>query len=647
MKLSDLKLSTLLFAFVLICTGLSAQMPELSTKKKKAAKLYEISMKAYDRYAFAEAEQALIKAIDIDANFIEAHIFLSQVYQTVNRTEKAIFYAERAIAINPNVFPMLYFSLGTLYLELPNYEKAQQYLVKFTQYKNIRKNILNLAQLYINNCKFAINALNNPVPFAPVNLGPNVNSNLDEYWPSLSAAENTLVITVKRPIDPPEENGRQLFQEDFYITYTDETGEWQPVEDIGHPINTPQFNEGAQSLTADGQKMYFTICRGLCNLYYSERDEQGNWQRPISLPKNINLPYSSEKQPSISPNGKTLYFVSNRTDGLGNFDIWRTHKLDDKQWSDPENLGDSINTIYNEQSPFIHFDNRTLYFSSNGRAGMGKLDIFMSQMVDDTTWTTPKNLGYPINTHQDEDGLIVNAKGTMAYYSSAVDTAMGRDIYKFEIPQDIRPTPTSYISGTITDARTGWPIMANFSLVDIANDSIIMESQASKNGSFLLTIPTNRSYALFASAPEYLYHSEHFDLSGIFSANEPYRKDIELTRIRIGSTMVMRNIFFDTDSYQLRGESESELNKLTELLNLNPTLKIEVGGHTDIVGSESYNFTLSENRANSVAQFLVNKGVNSSRITWKGYGLTKPIGNNATEDGRAENRRTEIRITDI
>ncbi|HZJ73736.1 MAG TPA: OmpA family protein [Perlabentimonas sp.] len=637
----------LTFALVLLCTGLSAQMPELSTKKRRAAKQYRISMKAYDRNAYTEAEQALIKAIGIDNNFVEAHIFLSQVYQITEKNEEAIFYAEKAIAINPDFFPLIYFNLGTMYLEVPDYEKAQKHLEKFIQYKNLRKEITELAHLYIKNCEFAINAMNNPVPFTPVNLGPNVNTHLDEYWPSLSASESTLVITVKKPITSTGENGVQKYQEDFYITHTDATGEWQPVEDIGHPINTPHFNEGAQSLTADGQKMYFTICRGLCDLYVSQRNELGNWQRPKPLPKNINLPHASEKQPSISPDGKTLYFVSNRKDGLGNFDIWRSHKLDNNQWSNPENLGDSINTIYNEQSPFIHFDNKTLYFSSNGRVGMGKLDIFMSKMIDDTTWTTPKNLGYPINTHQDEDGLIVNAKGTTAYYSSAVDTAMGRDIYKFEIPLDIRPTPTSYITGTITDARSGWPVQANFSLVDIANDSTIMEAEASKNGSFLLTIPTNRSYALFASAPEYLYHSEHFDLSGIFSADEPYRKDIELTRIRIGSTMVMRNIFFETDSYQLRGESVSELNKLTELLNLNPTLKIEVGGHTDNVGNESYNLTLSENRASTVAQFLVDNGINSSRISWKGYGLTKPIGDNDTEDGRAENRRTEIRIIEI
>lgn len=647
MQSNRLKSIALLLILTLLGISLSAQIQELSTKKRRAIKQYELSIQAYDRYEFAEAEEALLKAIDIDGNFIEAYLFLSQVYQTVNQLEKAINAAERAVAINPEFFPNLYFSLGSMLMRTPDYKRAKQHLSKFVEYNHVREDMREMAELFIASCDFAMNAMANPVPFEPINLGSNVNSNLDEYWPSLSATENTLVITVKRPVLSPTGEPTGRHQEDFYITHRNGNSQWQNVSSVGPPINSPHFNEGAQSLTADGKTMYYTICRGYCNLYYSELDDDGNWGNPKSLPNPLNLPYASEKQPSISPDGKTLYFVSNRGNRQGEFDIWRAHKLDDKKWSDPENLGDSINTKFNEQSPFIHFDNRTLYFSSNGRAGMGGLDIYMSRMINDSTWSTPKNLGYPINTHRDDDGLIVNAKGTLAYYSTDINTETGRDIYKFEIPSNIRPTPTSYITGTITDIRSGWPIRANFSLVDVTNDSTIMEAQASSSGSFLLTIPTNRSYAMFASAPNYLYHSEHFDLSGIYSADEPYRKDIELTPIRIGGTMVMRNVFYETDSYLLKDESISELNKLTELLNLNPTLTIEVGGHTDNVGSASYNLALSENRAKSVAQYLTENGIDASRITWKGYGLTKPIGDNSTEDGRAENRRTEIKITGI
>jgi flagellar motor protein MotB/tetratricopeptide (TPR) repeat protein len=637
-------LVTLLFLFPI---AISAQSQGYTTKKKRAIKQYELALRAYDRYEFDEAEMALINALKVDDNFIEAHIFLSQVYQITNRIPLAIESAERAIAINPKFFTNIYFALGDMLLKVPNYQKAMDYLKIFLSQKSIRKEMRELAELYFRNCEFAIDAIANPVDFMPINLGPSINSEADEYWPSLSASENTLVITVNKPVNDPSGQTIQRFQEDFYISHRNEDGEWDPVRNIGPPINSPFFNEGAQSLTADGKTLYYTICRGYCNLYVTERDENGNWLRPKPLPEPINIPYTSEKQPSISPDGKTLYFISNRREGYGEFDIWRSQKLDNNKWSKPENLGDSINTKFNEQSPFIHFDNQTLYFSSNGRIGMGGLDIFVSRMIDDSTWSTPINLGYPINTHRDEDGLIVNAKGTMAYYSSDFIPEMGRDIFKFEIPEDIRPIPTSYITGFITDARSGWPISANFSLVDLGENKPIAETRANDNGSYLLTIPTNRTYAFLASAPGYLFHSEHFDLKGLFSADKPYRKDIELKPLRVGEILVMRNVFFETDSYELKDESKTELMKLVELLNINPTVNIEVGGHTDNVGSASYNLGLSESRAKSVAKYLIDKGISPNRILWKGYGLTKPIGDNTTEDGRAENRRTEIRITGI
>ncbi len=641
---TQLALYTLL---TVIPVSIFAQHKGYSTKKRRAVKQYELALQAYDAFELNNAIQALDKAIKIDENFIEAHVFLSQVYQMANRPKMAIDAAEKAIAISPNFFPNLYFNLGNMLMKIPDYHRARQHLIKFTEFKHINKEMREVAELFIKSCDFAIEAMANPVPFEPINLGNGVNSSLDEYWPSLSASENTLVVTVKKPIMQPDGEPSGKHQEDFYISHRNSNGNWEQATSIGAPINSPYFNEGAQSITADGKTMYYTICRGYCNLYHSQLDNDGQWGTPKPLPNPINLPYSSEKQPSISPDGRTLYFVSNRGSRRGEFDIWRVRKLGEKSWSKPEKLSDSINTMYNEQSPFIHFDNKTLYFSSNGRVGMGGLDIYMARMINDSTWSTPKNLGYPINTHRDEDGLIVNAKGTMAYYSSDVDPNMGRDIYRFEIPVDIRPTPTSYITGTITDIRNGWPVRANFSLVDVVTDSTIMEAQALNDGTFLLTIPTNRSYALFASAPDYLYHSEHFDLKGIYSADKPFRKNIELTPIRIGGTMVMRNVFFETDSYLLKDESISELNKLTELLTINPTLSIEVGGHTDNVGSEEYNQVLSENRAKSVADYLLKKGIDISRITWKGYGLTKPIGDNSTEDGRAENRRTEIKITGI
>lgn len=624
--------------------SLFAQDREFTTDNRRAIKHYEEAINAYDSREYNIAEASLNKAIKIDFNFIEAHLFLSQVYRITNRPDKAIIAAENAIQINPNFFPNIYFNLGNMLFSNGEYVESLNYYSTFLKYQDIHPNAREVAQLRKASSEFAIEAIKNPVPFELINLGENVNSELDDYWPSLSADENTLVITRNAPKDVSIQEVLYNRQEDFYVSTRGSDGEWQPARSIGSPINTPHSNEGAQSLTADGNRMYYTICRGNCNLFISDKDENGNWGRPRPLPEPVNFPHTSEKQPSISPDGKTLYFVSNRNEGYGSFDIWRSVLEEDGQWSEPENLGDSINTPFNEQSPFIHFDNQTLYFSSSGHVGMGGLDIYKTTMLNDSTWSTPLNLGYPINTNRHEDGLIVNANGTTAYFSSDIDPDRRRDIYKFELPEEARPIPASYIEGTITEATSGWPINANISLIDISTEKEFIKKDDLIKGRFLITLPSNRNYAFIASKPNYLFYSKNFNLEGTFTADKPFRLNIELKPIKIGETMVMRNVFFETDSYELKDESLAELNKLIDLLKLNPKMEIEVGGHTDNVGSPEYNETLSDNRAESVAQYLINNGIDSKRLTWKGYGLTKPIGDNSTEEGRAENRRTEIRV---
>lgn len=628
----------------LISTATSAQQRDLSTTDKKAIAHYQSALEAYDKYDYYKAELFLKEAVKIDKRFIEAYLILSQVFQETGRTEEAIVAAESAVAINPNFFPLVYFNLGNMLFSRGEYERALAHYNKFTGFRNIRPESKDIALLRVESCKFALDALQNPVPFEPKNLGSNVNSNMDDYWPSLSADENTLVITVNIPKDTTSNEVLYNRQEDFFITHRNSKGEWMPVRNLGAPINTPINNEGAQSLSADGNRMYYTLCAGVCNLFVSDRQTDGNWGRPQKLPEPVNLSYSSEKQPSISPDGRTLYFVSNRGGGKGKYDVWYTTRLGDNRWSDPVNIGDSINTPLNEQSPFIHFDNQTLYFASDGHVGMGGLDLFVSWRINDSTWSKPQNLGYPINTFRSEDGLIVNARGTVAYYSSDRNPESGRDIYTFELNPDVQPNPASYVTGTITDIKSGWPIKANYQLVDIKSGEEIMSSESTLQGTYLVCLPSDRSYAFFVSAPGYLFHSDHFDLRGVHSALDPFIKNIELRPIRVGEVMVMRNIFFETDSYELKNESVVELNRLVDLLNKNPTMRIEVGGHTDDVGADEYNQKLSENRAKAVVDFLTTKGTTADRLTWKGYGKSNPVTSNETDEGKAQNRRTEIRV---
>ncbi len=630
---------------LLIVLQVDAQTGKLSTSNKRAIELYQKATESYQRYDTETAILFLNQSIEKDSKFIEAYLILSQIYQEMRLVDNAIDAANKAIAINPDFFPNIYFNLGNLFLFKGEYEPSLSNFNRFLAYQTIKPQIKGVAERRKATCEFAIKAIQNPVPFNPINLGLNVNSSIDEYWPSLSADENTLVITANIPKDSSLNQVIHNRQEDFFITHRNAEGKWESIKSVGKPLNT-QFNEGAQSITSDGKKMYYTVCRGVCNIFSSKLTPDGTWSAPTRL-STINSNKFSNKQPSISPDGRTLYFVSNRPGGYGGFDIYKTTLKDDDSWSAPENLGKIINTEGEEQSPFIHFDNQTLYFASDGHIGMGGLDLFVSRLSSDSSWSTPKNLGYPINTHRDEDGLIVNARGTTAYYSSDRDSKHGRDIFTFDLDPSIQPIPASYLTGTIKDSENGKPLKANFSLVDLTTEHVIMKSLSSDDGGFLVCIPTEKRYALYASATGYLFFSDHFEIKGTHSIDKPFRKDIALDPIKVNQIMQMRNIFFETDSYALKSESKVELNKLLDLLLTNKTIRIEVGGHTDSQGDNVYNQKLSENRAKSVVDYLIAHQIAPERVKWVGYGETKPIADNKTEEGRSLNRRTEVKITGI
>lgn len=620
-----------------------AQKGSLSTDNKKAIELYQKAIESYERYDYPNTLSLLNQSIDKDPKFIEALLMISQVYQEMRSDDKAILFAEKAIAVNPDFFPNIYFNLGNMWLNKGEYDKALNKYNKFLEYKAIKPQTKKVAERRKLSCDFALNAIQNPVPFNPINLGANINTSLDEYWPTLSADENTLVITTNVPRDSSVEAVMYNRQEDFYISHRNSEGIWEPKMPVGKPLNTP-FNEGAQTIGADGKRMYYTVCRNVCNIFSSDLMSNGTWSRPVRLSETINSNKFSNKQPSISPDGRTLYFVSNRPGGYGGYDIWKSIIKDDGNWTEPENLGNLINTDEDEQSPFIHFDNQTLYFSSFGHVGMGGEDIFISKLNPDGTWSEPKNLGYPINTFRNEEGLIVNARGTTAYYNSDRIPQNGRDIYTFELYPEIRPIPSSYVIGTIADAKSRMPLKATFSLVDLENMHEVMKPTSSEDGSYLVCIPSKKSYALYASVPSYLFFSDHFDLKEVHSIDKPFRKDINLNPIKVNEVMVMRNIFFATDSFKLKTESTVELSRLVSFLKENQTLRIEIGGHTDDQGDNAYNQKLSEHRAKSVVDFLVSRMIAADRVKWVGYGELKPIADNKTEEGRALNRRTEVKI---
>jgi tetratricopeptide (TPR) repeat protein len=631
--------------FLLLVAAGHALAQNYSTASKKAIKRFEEARACFEIRDDACVEEALQKALKADPAFVEAYQMMAQVKFDRGETEEAIAYYSRSLELDPESNPDGYRLLAGLTMRVGDYGKTLELIEKFLDYppQEVRKREEGV--LLKEKCLFALEALEHPVPFHPENLGKAINSEYSEYWPSLSVDEQMLMFTVMKPLDPETGARPGRMQEDFYYSRLSESG-WEIRSPAGPPLNTLD-NEGAQSLSGDGRTIYFTACnrrdgKGMCDLYVSTWKD-GNWSIPLNLGAGLNSRYS-EKHPSISADGRKLYFASNRPGGLGSYDIWMSEK-DGKGWSKPVNLGPGINTPWLEQSPFIHPDQQSLYFSSTGWPGMGQGDLFRSHLRPDSAQYSPENLGYPINTHHDEIGLSINARGNRAYFASDREGGGDTDLYSFELPLELRPVPVSYLTGRVYDSGTMRGIQALLQLIDLNTEEVVMELESHPGkGNYLISLPTDRDYALNVSAEGYLFHSGHFSFTGLHGAQDPMRRDIPLDRIVTGSSVVLHNVFYETDSHLLQEESLVELNKVLAFLEENPTIQVEISGFTDNTGSPEHNQALSEQRAGSVVEYLVGKGIESGRLLSKGYGESNPLADNRTEEGRSRNRRTELKI---
>jgi outer membrane protein OmpA-like peptidoglycan-associated protein/tetratricopeptide (TPR) repeat protein len=619
-----------------------------SSGSRKAIKRFEEARTCLDQRDPLKAEEALRKAIKADEHFIEAYQLLAQLFYEQGRMEEAIGYYARTLEIDPEGNPEGYRLLAGLKLMNGDYEGAlelAEYYLAFPP--ELLKNEAIAASIR-ESCLFAMEAMQNPVPFQPENLGTAVNSEYSEYWPALSVDEQMLMFTVMLPGQEPAGEGQLYLQEDFFYS-TWREGRWEPRIHAGSPLNT-RDNEGAQSLTADGKILWFTACnrrdgQGMCDLYYSIW-EDGGWTKPRNAGSPINSRFS-EKHPAISADGRKLYFTSNRPGGKGSYDLWVSFRKG-TAWSDPVNLGDSVNTAGLEQSPFIHPDQHSLYFASTGWPGMGQGDLFKTVRKQDGEWSRPRNLGYPINTHDDDMGLSLNARGDLAYFASDRGEGTDTDIYTFKMPVEIRPVPVSYMQGRVYDSRTMKGIRAVLQLIDLDTEEAVMELESfAGEGDYLLSLPADRDYALNVSADGYLFYSEHFTFTGQHSLAEPFQRDVPLEAIRVGSVVVLHNVFYATDSDELVEASRAELNKLFDFLQKNSEIGVEISGHTDNTGTPGHNQILSEQRALSVVDYLEQRGIETGRMKARGYGEERPLADNGTEEGRARNRRTELKIIAI
>ena len=624
-----------------------SQGNRLSTQNKRAEKYFTSALEFYQAKSFEKALNDLKKATELDPEFTEAYILQGDIFVDNREYEKAIDFYQKAIKTNNPFSPNLYYILANIQLGSGRYSDARLNFQRFLEIDKIPEQKKQQSLASIRNCEFALRCIEHPVPFSPVNMGDSINSQYNEYINAITADEEMLYFTRLNPINAQTSDKSQNGEEDFYVAYRIDST-WLQAVNLGPPINT-HGNEGALCISPDGKLLFFAACErpdgyGRCDLYWSHRFGD-RWSEPENLGPVVNSP-QWDSQPSLSSDGKTLYFASNRPGGKGSSDIWKTELRPDEQWSTPVNLGDSINTRDKEMAPFIHPDDQTLYFSSKGLPGMGGLDLFYSRKDVNGQWKCSVNMGYPINTYADEITLVVNAKGNLAYISSDKLGGKGRqDIYQFPLYKEAQPLLTTYFKGIVYDAETKVKLEARFELIDLSSAKTVAESNSDRfTGEFFLILPSERNYALNVSKDGYLFYSDNFSLTGTNSKKTPFIKNIPLKPIRIGEAVVLKNIFFDTDMFVLKDESIVELQKLLGLLQKNPRLRIELSGHTDNIGSEAHNLELSGNRANAVYEYLIRHGVAATRLTHTGYGFSQPIDSNATEQGRANNRRTEFKV---
>jgi len=606
---------------------------------KKAAQLYSKALEQAEADDFKGGIETLKQAIKIDNGFEDAYLSLAGMYGELKHYQEAIDNYEKARAIDSNYFLDYNLPYSINLAGKGDFTKALDAVNNFLTVTNLNEKSRKAGE-YRQRCyQFAIDYAhthnNNGYRFEPQNLGDSINSSVSEYYPTITIDDSKLIYT-RRVND---------FNEDFYESDRRDSifGKSKSLE--GN-INT-NMNEGAQNISQDGQWLIFTGCNfpeghGSCDLYISYLTDQG-WSAPENLGDSINTEFW-ESAPSLSPDKRDLYFASGRPDGFGGKDIYVSHRLRNGHWSSPENLGPVINTIGDEGTPFIHADNQSLYFTSNGHPGYGGDDLFVSRKGPGGQWQKPENLGYPINTIENEGSLVISANGKTAYYASdRADSRGGLDLYTFELREDIRPAQTLWVKGRVFDKTTHKGLPSGVELTDLSTRTVISQLQTDETGNYLITLPKGKDYAFNVNRKGYLFFSENFPLSQ-HKEDTAYNIDIPLQPIEANAAIVLRNIFFESNKYELKPESQVELDKIVQLLKDNPTLKIQINGHTDNSGNASDNITLSGNRAKSVTSYLTSKGIDPGRLSSKGWGDTQPVAGNATPEGRAQNRRTELKV---
>ncbi|MCX6247285.1 MAG: OmpA family protein [Bacteroidetes bacterium] len=629
-----------------------AQTSDLCTRSydKKIEKSYDEGIDFLKKGNYTEAARIMKGIIGKEPDFTDAYYVLGLSY--FKRTNSNFKEAEKnflkVVELCPSYNVYTYYYLAEISYGAEKYDSAIRYcdiFMKDVDKIKSDKDYSRAADL-LKYSKFYQQMIHDPVPFDP-KVVEGISTPENEYLPIITA-DNKMAFFTREMKLTGEKNTliqSEKFKEKFMFSQLQPDGKFDAGEEMPDPFNLND-NEGGATLTVDNKMLFYTVCKYTlnhtyynCDIYYSEYVD-GEWTPIRSVSDKINLPTTWESQPSISADGKTLYFVSDRAGGYGGYDIYRSVKSDNGDWGTPINLGPFINSTGNEKSPFIHPDGKTLYFSSDGWLGLGGYDIFYARLNEDGTWSGPVNIGYPINSPDDEVGFFVSTDGQKGYFASNKLKGIGGwDLYSFDLYDKARPGKVLFLSGTVkAESET-----------DMANTRIELKNMETKKiseipldsitGKYVAVAPFNNDYIMTVKKEGYVYETRY--IAKIDSTYRmPAHLDLEIQHIELNKSYRINDIYFAFNSFTLTEESKSVLDLLIEFLAENSNIYIEIQGHTDNIGNAAENLKLSANRAKSVYDYLVSKDIAAKRLTYKGYGKMVPVASNDTEEGRAKNRRT-------
>lgn len=665
---------TILFTLLFNTFNLYAQDDEDGCPEvdKKAKKTFELAKESFKKGNSQLGYKLLIDATKIDESYARAYLMLAdinnsrsenpnEVTQSQQYKNRSLEYFKKAAEYCPSLDNYrASFEIGKRYYLSKDYNLSQPFIEKFiTNSKQSR--LKPEAEAIYNHIKTYNNLINKPVPFNPVKVN-GINTADDEFLPLISPDGEIAFFTHRynKKVDLGNIQRTDEFTMAERISKSSELNEqFGKIKSMAAPFNeNKNNNQGAVSVTIDNNHLYVTICENnlYCDIWVSDFVD-GEWTALKNMGGAINGRRSWESQPSISSDGKTLFFASIRPGNIGfdlddqssqTCDIWMSKMGDDGNWKPAVNIGDVINTTGNEKSPFIHSDSQTLYFSSDSRDGIGGYDIYYSKMNEDGTWSEPKNIGYPINTEGDEIGFIVSTFGNKAYFSSnKLQDSEGWDIYSFDLYEDARPKEVAIFKGEIKDEQGEAIEDAKIEVKEVKTNRITEGMVDKMTGKYAVALPVTKpedEFIMTVKKKDYAFTSEYIKAKEIKKI-EPVKINFEVKPVEVGTTVKLNNIYFASSSAVFEKSSLVVLDNFLEYLNENPNIKLSIHGHTDNVGDDNSNQTLSEQRAKAVAEYLILMGLNKSRIvSTHGYGETKPVATNDTEEGRALNRRTEFVI---